>query len=167
MPFLRNGNVRRFLIKHPDANRLKLASEIALGLEYLHSRSPPIWCVGAPPLLTDPGRHGDLRSLNVLVDSEERAVLADFGLSQIHREIDSQNGKVFGALPWIAPERIERKPLSAAVDVYACVMRSSTALIVVAWPSPSGSSSQAPSRASTRRRLPTDRTASLASMRRR
>ena len=47
MPFLRNGNVRRFLIKHPDANRLKLASEIALGLEYLHSRSPPIWSVSA------------------------------------------------------------------------------------------------------------------------
>lgn len=48
MPFLRNGNVRRYLMKHPQANRLKLASEIALGLEYLHGRSPPIWCVKRP-----------------------------------------------------------------------------------------------------------------------
>ncbi|KIO17100.1 hypothetical protein M407DRAFT_85297, partial [Tulasnella calospora MUT 4182] len=40
------------------------------GLEYLHSRKPPI-C------------HGDLKSLNILVSSSYRAIITDFGSARV------------------------------------------------------------------------------------
>ncbi|KAG9002287.1 hypothetical protein FRB90_011409 [Tulasnella sp. 427] len=48
--------------------RLYLVRDITEGLEYLHTRDPPI-------------RHGDLKPGNVLVNHNRRALLADFGLS--------------------------------------------------------------------------------------
>ncbi|KIO20744.1 hypothetical protein M407DRAFT_29638 [Tulasnella calospora MUT 4182] len=71
----KNGNLREFV---RSANwelpeRISLIYDVATGLSYLHGRSPPI-C------------HGDLKSLNILVNSENRAVITDFGSA---RSIDS------------------------------------------------------------------------------
>ncbi|KIO20873.1 hypothetical protein M407DRAFT_29532 [Tulasnella calospora MUT 4182] len=55
----KNGNLREF------ATRIQIA-DVAEGLSYLHGRNPPI-C------------HGDLKSLNILVSSGNRAVITDFG----------------------------------------------------------------------------------------
>ncbi|KIO19672.1 hypothetical protein M407DRAFT_30676 [Tulasnella calospora MUT 4182] len=63
-----NGNLREFV---RSANwelpeRVSLIDDIARGLSYLHGRNPPI-C------------HGDMKSLNILVNSEHQAIITDFG----------------------------------------------------------------------------------------
>ncbi|KIO24750.1 hypothetical protein M407DRAFT_25898 [Tulasnella calospora MUT 4182] len=71
----RNGHLREFVRSEswelPE--RVSLIDDVAKGLSYLHGRSPPI-C------------HGDLKSLNILVNSESRAVITDFGSA---RSVDS------------------------------------------------------------------------------
>ncbi|KIO28882.1 hypothetical protein M407DRAFT_229133, partial [Tulasnella calospora MUT 4182] len=70
-----NGNLREFVRSEnwelPE--RISLINDVAKGLSYLHGRNPPI-C------------HGDLKSLNILVNSENRAIITDFGSA---RTVDS------------------------------------------------------------------------------
>ncbi|KAG9039483.1 hypothetical protein FS837_000982, partial [Tulasnella sp. UAMH 9824] len=76
----KNGNLREFIRSEnwelPE--RVSLIDDVARGLSYLHGRSPPI-C------------HGDLKSLNILVNSKHLAVITDFGSA---RSIDSKTEKV-------------------------------------------------------------------------
>ncbi|KIO21742.1 hypothetical protein M407DRAFT_28668 [Tulasnella calospora MUT 4182] len=74
-PWEANGNVREFLLsgKWELPERVSLVNDVASGLEYLHTRKPPI-------------RHGDLKSLNTLVNSDHRAVITDFGSARIQTE---------------------------------------------------------------------------------
>ncbi|KIO18620.1 hypothetical protein M407DRAFT_83697 [Tulasnella calospora MUT 4182] len=69
-PFIRNGNVKDYLTSKQakPEERLELVRDTLKGLHYLHTRDPPII-------------HGDLKSLNVLVNDDRRAVLCDFGLA--------------------------------------------------------------------------------------
>lgn len=71
-PWESNGNVREFLRSGEwhIPERVSLIKDVASGLEYLHSRQPPI-------------RHGDLKSLNILVDSSYRAIITDFGSARV------------------------------------------------------------------------------------
>lgn len=50
---------------------LGIALDVAQGMNYLHSHDPPIL-------------HRDLKSLNILVDNNWRAKVADFGMTRIH-----------------------------------------------------------------------------------
>ncbi|KAG8899689.1 hypothetical protein FRC01_010413, partial [Tulasnella sp. 417] len=63
-----NGNVSEFLAtgdwEIPE--RVSLIQDTFAGLEYLHTRQPPI-C------------HGDMKSLNILVSASCRAIITDFG----------------------------------------------------------------------------------------
>ncbi|KIO25215.1 hypothetical protein M407DRAFT_25439, partial [Tulasnella calospora MUT 4182] len=58
-PWEANGNVREFLLsgKWELPERVSLIQDVVLGLEHLHTRQQPI-------------RHGDLKSLNILVNSD-------------------------------------------------------------------------------------------------
>ncbi|KIO21117.1 hypothetical protein M407DRAFT_29277 [Tulasnella calospora MUT 4182] len=74
----KNGNLREFV---RSANwelpeRVCLIYDVASGLNYLHGRNPPI-C------------HGDLKSLNILVNLDNRAVITDFGSA---RAVDPATG---------------------------------------------------------------------------
>ena len=76
--FMANGDLMDGLSKRdPITNtptlswekRLQIAADIAEGMKFLHSRTPPII-------------HRDLKSANVLLDYDNRAKIADFGLSR-------------------------------------------------------------------------------------
>ncbi|KIO23199.1 hypothetical protein M407DRAFT_27347 [Tulasnella calospora MUT 4182] len=83
-----NGNVREFLAsgKWEIPERISLIQDMFEGLEYLHTRQPPI-------------RHGDLKSLNILVSSSYRAVITDFGSARAlsraeHQTVEPSAGQV-------------------------------------------------------------------------
>ncbi|KIO25821.1 hypothetical protein M407DRAFT_24875 [Tulasnella calospora MUT 4182] len=67
-PWEEYGNLRDFLAsgEWEVPERISLIDDVTLGLDYLHSQEPPIY-------------HGDLKSLNILVSSECRALITDFG----------------------------------------------------------------------------------------
>ncbi|KIO19025.1 hypothetical protein M407DRAFT_31309, partial [Tulasnella calospora MUT 4182] len=79
-PWEDNGNLREFLRSGTweIPERVSLIRDVAFGLEYLHSRQPPV-C------------HGDLKSLNILVNSSNRAVITDFGSARILRQTQELN----------------------------------------------------------------------------
>jgi serine/threonine protein kinase len=75
--------------------RWKLAADVSKGLYHLHYHDPEIL-------------HRDLKSLNVLVDDQDRAKLTDFGLAEVKSETRNttkiEPGKLAGSLLWMAPE---------------------------------------------------------------
>ncbi|KAF8610189.1 hypothetical protein BDV93DRAFT_540063 [Ceratobasidium sp. AG-I] len=115
-PWADGGNLQVFIRKNPDCDRTKLLSEVALGLQYLHTFLPTIV-------------HGDLRAANVLVSANGEALLADFGLSRIVAEeegpvVASTSLSNAGSFRWMAPELFESdanssSPVSAASDVWS------------------------------------------------
>ncbi|KIO21836.1 hypothetical protein M407DRAFT_217582, partial [Tulasnella calospora MUT 4182] len=135
-PWEDNGNLKRFIA---SANweipeRISLIDDVARGVEYLHNRQPPI-------------RHGDLKSINILVNSEYRAVITDFGSA---RRLVTNDLQVTGArtesklqttlspeatfcastntitltgdrytLRWAAPELLKEEDSGTACDIWA------------------------------------------------
>ncbi|EJD36210.1 kinase-like protein, partial [Auricularia subglabra TFB-10046 SS5] len=74
-PFMRNGNLLRYLARHPSANRHLLVLEVADAVRYLHASLGIV--------------HGDLKCENVLVSDDGDALLTDFGLSTVIDKSDS------------------------------------------------------------------------------
>jgi hypothetical protein len=95
--YMENGDLRSFLLR-PDVphrwtpEKLQLAIDMVEALVYVHSFSPPLV-------------HRDLKSRNVLVSSELRAKLTDFGVSRF-RSSDSTMTMGVGTSRWLAPEVI-------------------------------------------------------------
>ncbi|XP_023513555.1 probable receptor-like protein kinase At1g80640 isoform X1 [Cucurbita pepo subsp. pepo] len=86
--------------------RMKIAVDIARGLEYLHEhRSPPVV-------------HRDLKSSNILLDSDFNAKLSDFGLT-VNLGAQNKNIKLSGTLGYVAPEYLLDGKLTDKSDVYA------------------------------------------------
>ncbi|KAD6118750.1 hypothetical protein E3N88_10021 [Mikania micrantha] len=87
--------------------RMKVALDIARGLEYLHERC-------TPPVI-----HRDLKSSNILLGSSFNAKLSDFGLA-ITDGIHGKNSiKLSGSLGYVAPEYLLDGKLTDKSDVYA------------------------------------------------
>ncbi|KAH7908669.1 kinase-like domain-containing protein, partial [Hygrophoropsis aurantiaca] len=116
-PWMANGNLSQYLGQKPQANRLSLLLDVALGLEYLHSFDPQVI-------------HGDLKGANILITPDERACLADFGLSTIAQEANiaqsilTNSSLSPGSIPWMAPELLsytepDRKYKSGPTDMYS------------------------------------------------
>ncbi|KAF8068001.1 kinase-like domain-containing protein [Lyophyllum atratum] len=114
-PWMENGDLNSFLSRYPQTNRILLVSDVASGVDYLH---------------TNDIIHGDLKGANILVSSSWRAVLADFGLSSVsdtnilHWTSHSSVGSKGGSIRWQAPELfdIDNDDIvdnSKASDVYA------------------------------------------------
>ncbi|KIO26400.1 hypothetical protein M407DRAFT_74553, partial [Tulasnella calospora MUT 4182] len=91
-----NGNVRDFLA-FGDCE----IQDVMAGVEYLHTRKPPI-C------------HSDLKSLNILVNSSYRAVITDFGSA---RQL-TLTGPAW-SLRWAAPEVLFGKRPDLPRDIWA------------------------------------------------
>ncbi|KEP46139.1 tyrosine kinase catalytic domain protein [Rhizoctonia solani 123E] len=111
--WMENGNLHRYLQKHPDADRYRLCLDVASGLEYMHSQSTV---------------HGDLKAMNVLVSSDGIAMLSDFDFSVMSKAssllfTESSNTRL-GSIRWVAPEMLveEIPKRTNESDVYALGM---------------------------------------------
>lgn len=119
MELLPEGNLYKFLAARAQQDigwplRIKLALDVALGLHYLHSATPPFI-------------HRDIKSPNVLLLStnylsEVCAKIGDFGLSS-RMYVPSLQEKAVSrdvANPtWLAPEIIREQEFNVASDVYS------------------------------------------------
>ncbi|KAF9254683.1 kinase-like protein [Marasmius fiardii PR-910] len=72
-PWMERGSLVAFLKETPRAHvdHYSLVYDVASGLSYLHNEDIV---------------HGDLKGVNILTTPDERACIADFGLSRIHRD---------------------------------------------------------------------------------
>ncbi|GER27942.1 protein kinase superfamily protein [Striga asiatica] len=87
--------------------RMKIALDVARGLEYLHEHCHP------------PVIHRDLKSSNILLDSNFNAKLSDFGLAVLDGPQNKNNIKLSGTLGYVAPEYLLDGKLTDKSDVYA------------------------------------------------
>ncbi|KAG2607540.1 hypothetical protein PVAP13_4NG252444 [Panicum virgatum] len=77
------------------------------GLEYLHEHC-------SPPVI-----HRDLKSSNILLDSDFNAKISDFGLAVTSGNIDKGSMNLSGTLGYVAPEYLLDGKLTEKSDVYA------------------------------------------------
>ncbi|KIO29009.1 hypothetical protein M407DRAFT_21908 [Tulasnella calospora MUT 4182] len=135
-PWEDKGTLKDFVALHDweIPERISLIYDVTRGVEYLHSREPPIV-------------HGDLKSINVLVNSKCRAIITDFGSARHptingpdkereRTEIEPQHIWPPEAtfcpstntitltcnqytLRWAAPELLEEDDASLASDIWA------------------------------------------------
>ncbi|KIO16631.1 hypothetical protein M407DRAFT_85788, partial [Tulasnella calospora MUT 4182] len=113
-PWCRHGNLTVYLQANPDLSRcdkLRLIFQIACGLEYLHSRNPPI-C------------HADVKPENVLINDWHGAALSDFGLSRFLQDLGAHSGfttseTVKGSVRYMASELFNGQKPDLQSDVFA------------------------------------------------
>ena len=119
MNFCEHGSLQDYLKKRAaatpftEAERLKAAHDVALGMTHLEAKRVV---------------HRDLAARNVLVDSLSRCKVADFGLSRAAGDADNKDGveEVYyranhGAFPvrWTAPEAMETMLFNISTDVWS------------------------------------------------
>ncbi|XP_059066886.1 L-type lectin-domain containing receptor kinase IV.2 [Cryptomeria japonica] len=110
--YMSNGNLERNL-HGPELNltwaqRYKILTDVAVGLLYLHEQ----WekCVV----------HRDIKSSNVLLDSDLNGRVGDFGLARLYDHNEKpQTTHVVGTLGYIAPELIHSGKASPSTDVFS------------------------------------------------
>ncbi|MBA3261774.1 MAG: serine/threonine protein kinase, partial [Thermoleophilaceae bacterium] len=84
------------------ADALRLASGIAEGLDFAHSRGVV---------------HADLKPANILLDRQDRPKICDFGIARTPRE-DAETPQLFATALYVSPERVEGRRPSVASDIY-------------------------------------------------
>jgi serine/threonine protein kinase len=102
------GNLFDYLHSNPKTilhtrERIRIAIEIAKGVNYLHSFNPPIL-------------HRDLKSLNILLDKNLQVKIADFGWARLR---DNYMTKQRGTFQWMAPEVIKKHNYTEKADIYS------------------------------------------------
>ncbi|EGG16486.1 SH2 domain-containing protein [Cavenderia fasciculata] len=110
---LMRGNLETLLMDHniklPLITRMRMSKDAALGVLWLHSSNPVFI-------------HRDLKTSNLLVDSNLTLKVCDFGLSQIKQRgenlKDGQDGAK-GTPLWMAPEVLQGKLFNEKADVYS------------------------------------------------
>uniref|UniRef100_A0A0D9ZQI0 non-specific serine/threonine protein kinase n=1 Tax=Oryza glumipatula TaxID=40148 RepID=A0A0D9ZQI0_9ORYZ len=86
--------------------RLRMALDVAKGINYLHCLNPPIV-------------HWDLKTPNMLVDKNWSVKVGDFGLSRFKANTFISSKSVAGTPEWMAPEFLRGEPSNEKCDVYS------------------------------------------------
>lgn len=109
-PYMPNGSVASRLGEKPPlewATRKNIALGSARGLVYLHEQCDPKII------------HGDVKAANILLDKEDEAMVADFGLAKfLDHSVSHVTTAVRGTIGYIAPESLSGQ-ISAKTDVYS------------------------------------------------
>jgi len=88
-------------------DRLRIAEEVAIGLNYLHCSNPPII-------------HRDVKSRNILLDAHGHVKICDFGLSRtMNRSVLTATQGSVGTPQYMSPEALKASPLAPSSDVYS------------------------------------------------
>lgn len=108
--FLPRGSLFKILHKSNKQldirRRLRMALDVARGMNYLHRRNPPIV-------------HMDLKSSNLLVDKNWNVKVGDFGLSKL-KHATFLTAKSGGGTPqWMAPEVLRNERSNEKSDVFS------------------------------------------------
>ncbi|XP_078174508.1 serine/threonine/tyrosine-protein kinase HT1-like [Carex rostrata] len=106
--YMSGGSLRKYLHKQgpnslPLKTVLKIALDVAQGMNYLHSQG----------IL-----HRDLKSENILLGDDMSVKVADFGISCVESECGTAKGFA-STYRWMAPEMIKEKSHTKKVDVYS------------------------------------------------
>ena len=88
--------------------QLQICLEIAIGLEFLHSRSPPV-------------AHRDLNDKNVMLSEEGVVKLGDLGQSRLkENSVDYFSSGQPGAVPFMSPEALSEHPqYTEKIDIFS------------------------------------------------
>ncbi|XP_057977946.1 serine/threonine-protein kinase EDR1 isoform X2 [Malania oleifera] len=108
--FLPRGSLYRILHRPhcqiDEKRRIKMALDVAKGMNCLHSSIPTIV-------------HRDLKSPNLLVDKNWNVKVCDFGLSRLKHHTFLSSKSTAGTPEWMAPEVLRNEPSNEKCDVYS------------------------------------------------
>ncbi|XP_057957871.1 probable serine/threonine-protein kinase SIS8 [Malania oleifera] len=108
--FLPRGSLYRLLhrthIQLDEKRRMRMALDVAKGMNYLHTSHPTIV-------------HRDLKSPNLLVDKNWVVKVCDFGLSRMKHHTFLSSKSTAGTSEWMAPEVLRNEPSNEKCDVYS------------------------------------------------
>lgn len=108
--YLENGSLYSWLYQRKNEKlswktRLRIAIDIANGLQYIHEHTRPKVV------------HKDIKSSNILLDSNMRAKIANFGLAKSGCNAITMH--IVGTQGYIAPEYLTDGVVSTKMDVFA------------------------------------------------
>lgn len=111
MEYAANGTLRTMILRYQEhrwkmsANDLlEIFMDIAYGLRFLHSKNII---------------HRDVKPENILMTSEYRIKLADFGVSKIVCDCNPQAHTSIGSLAYMSPEVYLHRPYGKKCDIWA------------------------------------------------
>jgi eukaryotic-like serine/threonine-protein kinase len=109
MPFMENGTLRGRIRRQPPLSLQEIShylTHIADALDYIHKRGII---------------HRDIKSSNVLLDTEGRCYLSDFGIARTATDATmTTTGGVLGTVDYVAPELFEEgQKANAYSDLYS------------------------------------------------
>ncbi|XVE97437.1 hypothetical protein REPUB_Repub03eG0019500 [Reevesia pubescens] len=90
--------------------RVQIALDAAKGLEYIHKHTKPYYV------------HRDVKTSNILLDSNFRAKIADFGLVKLLEhspEVGAAASRIVGTFGYLSPEYCRDGLVTTKADVYA------------------------------------------------
>ncbi|AQK63032.1 Protein kinase superfamily protein [Zea mays] len=106
--FQHGGTLKTLLYNHRDKKLsyrkvVRLALDLARGLNYLHSKKI---------------MHRDVKAENMLLDRKRTLKIADFGVARVEAQSCEVTGQT-GTLGYMAPEVLQGKPYDHKCDVYS------------------------------------------------
>ncbi|CAA0821296.1 Protein kinase superfamily protein [Striga hermonthica] len=123
--FLPRGSLYKLLhrpnIQIDEKRRIKMAIDVAKGMNYLHTSHPIIV-------------HRDLKTPNLLVDKNWVVKVCDFGMSRLQHHTFLSSKSAAGTAEWMAPEVLRNEPSNEKSDVYSFgVILWELATLLVPW----------------------------------
>src|SRR5438552_4783622 len=113
MAYVEGSDLKTLLVREgklPLRRALRIVGQIAAALDAAHARGLV---------------HRDVKPANILVASDDRAYLSDFGVvKELASNGTTRTGSFVGTIEYCAPEQIEGRAVDGRTDVYAlaCVL---------------------------------------------